>query len=136
QKQIAIPALLSDSDGDGIPDDWELHGYTRNGHFVDLPGMGANPNHKDIFVEIDYMTGHRPSQSGVIAKIHDAFARVPNSLFSIPNPDGLDGITLHVNVDHEIPHIDQLGSNNNGIYDWTDFEHIKQANFDDALSVS
>src|SRR5262249_11865840 len=37
-----------DSDGDGIPDSWERFGYFFNGKFVDLPAMGADPNHKDI----------------------------------------------------------------------------------------
>jgi hypothetical protein len=124
-----------DSDGDGLPDDWEINGYIYNGTFVDLPSMGANPNHKDIFIEIDYMTGHRPRQTA-IDMIRDAFARVPNSLFAIPNPDGADGITLHVNVDDEFPHADQLGTNNGDGYNWTEFEAVKLLHFDEALSLS
>ena len=29
---------------------------------VDFPAMGANPKHKDIFVEMDYMAGLLPSE--------------------------------------------------------------------------
>ena len=35
-----------DTDGDGTAD-------------LDLPAMGADPDHKDIFIEVDFMTGHR-----------------------------------------------------------------------------
>lgn len=133
---VMVERTLIDSDGDGIPDEWELHGYTYNRHFVDLPAMGAKANHKDIFVQVDYMTGHRPDQAGVIDVIRNSFARVPNSMFAIPNPDGLDGITLHVNVVHELPHVDQLGSNNGNSYNWSDFDAIKRMNFDEAVSLS
>jgi hypothetical protein len=126
---------LVNSDGDGLPDDWETSGYFLDGQFVDLPAMGASPDHKDVFVEIDYMTGHRPSQAA-IDMVTAAFAKVPNSLFAIPNPDGSDGITLHVNIDEEIPHADQLGATGQNGYDWTDFDLIKQAHFNRASSLS
>jgi probable HAF family extracellular repeat protein len=46
-----------DTDGDGLCDAWEKYGYTdpNTGKFVDLPAMGADPMHKDIFVQADYM---------------------------------------------------------------------------------
>jgi len=131
----AIVDVKVDSDGDGLPDDWEINGYTFNGVFVDLPAMGANPDHKDIFVEIDYMTGHRPRQAAIDI-VRDAFARVPNNLFAIPNPDGADGITLHVNIDDEFPHADQLGTNSSGNYNWTEFDNVKFSHFSEALSLS
>lgn len=131
----AIIDVKVDSDGDGLPDDWEINGYTYNGQFINLPAMGADPNHKDILVEVDYMTGHRPDQSA-IDMVRDSFARVPNSLFAIPNPDGTDGITLHVNIDEELPHIDQLGTNSAGGYNWTEFDVIKHGHFNEALSLS
>lgn len=51
---------LTDSDSDGLPDDWEINGIDRDNDGVidvDLPAMGADPNVKDIFVEADWMVG-------------------------------------------------------------------------------
>jgi len=47
----------TDTDGDGLPDVWEMYGITYNGEFLDLPAMGADPNIPDVFVEIDYKSG-------------------------------------------------------------------------------
>lgn len=124
-----------DSDGDGIPDDWELHGYTFNGVFVNLPTLGADPNHKDIFVQADFMTGHKPDQT-VINILQSAFASVPNSMFAVPNPDGKPGISLHVVVANELTHTDDLGTNNNGSYNWTAFDAMKLTHFPTELALS
>lgn len=40
---------LKDSDGDALPDDWEINGIDG----LDLPAMGADPYRKDIFVQAD-----------------------------------------------------------------------------------
>ena len=128
------PPSMADSDGDGIPDDWETHGYWHNGKFVDLPAMGANPNHKDVFVWIDYMTGHQPSQTDVLNAIQSSFARVSNSMFSIPNPDGQDGISLHLKLGKEVSHVTQLGTLTCGTYDWSAFDAVKLVNFPDELT--
>lgn len=48
-----------DSDGDGLLDDWERNGLDVNldGTIdLDLPALGADPLHKDLFVEVDAMT--------------------------------------------------------------------------------
>jgi len=53
-------ADLPDTDGDGIPDDWEMYGVDYDGDGIvdlDLPAMGADPNKPDVFVEIDWMEG-------------------------------------------------------------------------------
>jgi hypothetical protein len=136
----AIIDVKVDSDGDGLPDAWEISGYTYNGQFVDLPAMGANPNHKDIFVEIDYMVAgdhtHLPIAAG-ITTIQQSFADVPNALFAVPNPDGMNGITLHVHVDEALAHVDVLGTNDGaGNYNWTEFDAIKLAHFREELSLS
>ena len=53
----------SDSDEDGIYDDWEEYGVftegpeSEDGNFIDLPAMGADPEKPDIFVHLDYMYG-------------------------------------------------------------------------------
>lgn len=86
-----------DSDGDGLLDDWETNGVVVDGVFIDLPGMGANPNHKDLFVELDWRAGF-PPQRAEILKLKEAFAAAPVDAGGIPNPDGLPGITLHVDT--------------------------------------
>ena len=47
-----------DSDGDGLPDDWEINGVDTNHDGVidlNLSAMGADPNVPDIFIEADWM---------------------------------------------------------------------------------
>lgn len=47
-----------DSDGDGLPDDWEINGVDVNHDGVidlNLAAMGADPNVPDIFIEADWM---------------------------------------------------------------------------------
>ena len=87
------PVPSPDSDGDGLPDDWEMNGLDvdRDGTIdLDLPAMGADPQHKDIFIEIDAMTNHRLQQAAIDEVVH-AFRLAP-----VSNPDGNDGIALHV----------------------------------------
>jgi probable HAF family extracellular repeat protein len=98
-----------DTDGDGLCDDWEKYGYTdpKTGAFVNLPRMGADPMHKDIFVQADYMVNsdviicdkdyvcefahtHKPNPDAMNMVIN-AFANAP-----VENPDGLTGITIHI----------------------------------------
>lgn len=85
---------LTDTDGDGLPDLWETSGVTVDGVFVDLPAMGADPNHKDLFVEADFMRdgvhSHQPEQEA-LRIVMQAFATAP-----VPNPDGTPGIWIHI----------------------------------------
>ncbi|MCB0211951.1 MAG: choice-of-anchor L domain-containing protein [Anaerolineae bacterium] len=137
---------LADTDGDGLLDDWETDGLTVSSagvnEFVDLPAMGADPKHKDVFVEIDYMVGgghsHQPTAAG-IANIVDAFDNAP-----VTNPDGTTGIHLHVDYGatapltwgtdatwgalsnaEALPHQTNLGTCT-GFYNWDAFDVIKQ----------
>jgi hypothetical protein len=51
-----LSTTVQDSDGDGLLDVWENNqGYTDavSGQWVPLPG--ANPNYKDLFVELDWL---------------------------------------------------------------------------------
>jgi len=86
-----------DTDGDGLYDSWEQNGIDGdNDGDIDLVLTGADWQHKDIFVEVDYMPGLRP-YSGAINDVKTAFAKAP-----IQNPDNRNGINLHVIVDQEI----------------------------------
>ena len=50
-----------DADCDGLSDAWELiDRYTEDGTGINVALPGADPNHKDIYVEIDYMSHHIP----------------------------------------------------------------------------
>jgi hypothetical protein len=86
-----------DSDGDGIPDYWETNGVYVRGQYLDLPGMGADPNHKDLFVHYDFEEGHVLG-TGVFDDMQAVFNSAPLS-----NPDGKDGVTLHVESGATIP---------------------------------
>jgi len=59
--------------------------------------MGANPMHKDLFVELDWRPGFEPRRAEV-AQWKAAFAAAPVNAGGIPNPDGLPGINLHIDT--------------------------------------
>lgn len=97
---VVVPGQLTDRDGDGLFDKWETDGVDINlDGIVDLVLPGADPDHKDIYVEIDALAGFEPSPAA-LAKVRAAFAEVPNSL--LYNPDGKPGIRLHTIVDESI----------------------------------
>ena len=72
-----------DTDGDALSDKIEVLGllFQGSGVLVDLPSMGANPCHKDVFLQYDYEAGARVD-SGVVQNVIAAYRR--------------KGITLHV----------------------------------------
>lgn len=106
---------MTDTDGDALPDCWESAGIDYDGDGVidlDLPALGANPEHKDIFVEVDAFDcsaggdcamsdahSHVP-MPGAIQDVVDAFANAT----TVGNPDGSTGIHLVVQVDETLPH--------------------------------
>ncbi|GAA5108741.1 hypothetical protein [Nocardia iowensis] len=103
-----------DTDGDALPDEWEKNGYDANGDGkidVDLPKMGANPNHKDIFVEMDYMNG-RLATGAALDRIVKVFADAP-----VNNPDNRPGITLHLDAGNARGATYDLGGGNQVPYD-------------------
>ena len=93
---IIFSTTVQDSDKDGLLDYWETNGFTdvATGEFVNLPAMGADPNVKDLFVQIDYMKGadghsHLPSKKA-LDMVASAFASGP--------VDGGKGIHVHFDV--------------------------------------
>jgi len=100
-----VSGNLKDVDGDNIPDDWEEKGVDVNNDGkvdMNLSARESTPLHKDIFLEVDYMKFHLP-YSQVIPKVVEAFGKAP-----VCNPDGSNGVRLHVQLDQEIPHQDTL----------------------------
>ncbi|WP_323674757.1 hypothetical protein [Halorubellus sp. PRR65] len=79
----------SDTDGDGLDDGVEA---ADSG-----PLARADPLARDVFLELDYMRGHRPNATA-ISLVVDEYANAP-----IANPDGSTGISLHVAVDDAVP---------------------------------
>ena len=134
-----------DSDGDGLPDAWELHGVTvdtaAGPRFIDLPAMGADPAKPDIFLHVDWMAGaehdQRPSPAA-IRLVVEAFANSP-----YVSPTGSVGIALHVDSGPDsalaepgitwgplsrarvLPWQKNLGTAAKGSYDWGAFDAIK-----------
>jgi murein DD-endopeptidase MepM/ murein hydrolase activator NlpD len=113
-----------DKDGDGLFDSWETAGIHMNDDGVvdlNLPALGANPDRKDLFIEIDWMAdgthSHRP-MAGVSQTVINAFADAP-----VTNPDGTSGINLHIDESNGVPHQNELAV-------WAGFDTIKATNFD------
>ena len=111
--------IEKDTDLDGLPDHWEMNGidFDEDGTVdLDLPVLGADWEHKDVFLEVDYMNTHKPNQEA-IDDVINAFSNAP-----VNNPDGINGINLHVLIDDALPFKDLLSS-------WGEFRNIKAANF-------
>ncbi|MCR9165333.1 MAG: hypothetical protein ACE37F_24005 [Nannocystaceae bacterium] len=93
----------ADTDRDGIPDGAEVLGIDAWPAPQYLPMYGADPLHKDVFVEVDH---------------HDDLATLPldeddvleiNAIFSdgsevdLQNPDGLPGVRVHMDIGTPCP---------------------------------
>ncbi len=130
-----------DTDGDALPDCWELFGYDHNNDGtvdVNLPALGAHELRKDVFVEIDWMTespthDHRPTAAALDIVVA-SFAAAP-----VTNPDGSTGIDLHLDYGqgglwtggNSLAHQNRILSPdpmNSSVIIWTDFDNIKNAN--------
>ena len=90
-----------DTDGDGIPDGWEVFGHEG----VDYAGLGCDPLHKDLLVELDY---EEYVDQGVKHSAHptpqiEAALEAFYAGLALPNPDGAPGIALHLVDDSVLP---------------------------------
>ncbi len=100
-----VQASNPDSDQDGLLDHWESQGIDidRDGQRdLDLAAMGADPQRKDIFLEVDWLAPRKSGSQvfwrnepspGVMQRLVEMFASAP-----VTNPDGSKGITLHVDA--------------------------------------
>jgi uncharacterized repeat protein (TIGR01451 family) len=92
---VSVISQGGDADGDGLLDGWEKNGLDTNGDSVidvNLPAMGANPLHKDLFLELDSEAGQAPTRAGIQA-MKRAFAAAP-----FLNLDNTTGINLWVDT--------------------------------------
>ncbi len=98
----------TDTDGDALLDCWETNGIDWDGdgtidlQLYDVNGDGtiqasedADLNHKDIYVEVDWMDQHQPNNAS-LNDVTNSFANAP-----VSNPDGTRGIRLHIQTNEQ-----------------------------------
>lgn len=115
--------IEKDTDGDALPDTWETRGVDWNKDDkidLKLPDMGARYDHKDIFVEVDYME-NRPFVLPAQRDVERAFSNAPVDI-----PKGID---LHIEVDEVIPYKEDLNLDNS----WTEFYELKEQYYGTGL---
>jgi hypothetical protein len=108
----SLAADARDTDGDGISDHWEVLGRRDAWPHQPLPLMGADPRHKDLFVEFDFMqrspgeaevkmsaanarrfVAYYGDQVGVVSPARQAYRAA-----TLRNPDGKAGIRAHLDI--------------------------------------
>lgn len=116
--EFNIQGGFTDMDGDGIPDLWEENGADSDcdGEVdIDFPAFGAQPDHKDIFIEMDYDAGNPPPLQAVL-DVKEAFAKAPIDAGGVSNPDGTPGINLWIDtgglMEGGVPVGENLGGGN------------------------
>jgi hypothetical protein len=87
-----VDVSFEDSDGDGLNDEWEVGGVREGTEWLDLKSMGADPEHKDLFIQMD-SSDETKFPDDVLHDIRLILDNVP-----ISNPDGHNGIHLHLDT--------------------------------------
>ena len=107
---IVFRTTVQDTDGDGLIDAWEKSPPPidpTGTPLPDLASMGATPDHKDLFVQIDFMQAAEGTKYGDVAKhahthlpAAEALASVAQAFGAAPvgNPDKKNGIRVHLDV--------------------------------------
>ncbi len=125
---------MIDSDADGLADAWEEYGIDVDGDAdekKDFMLPGAQPFHKDVYVEVDAMKTQAPQPLPVVEEpvlppgyatgtyldlVIASFMQAPQA--DVNNPDGKDGVNLHIELDEtNIP----LQAYTTGLNGFTDF---------------
>lgn len=136
---ISTLSTSGDWDGDGLLDYWETVGVNMDTDpdiELDLPGWGATPDHKDLFVEYDVEDDAEfdiDVKSG-LSQVQLAFRRAPVDAGGTANPDGRPGIRLWI----DSPETIRLPGSTAGEFVSTPsvcgvddgFYRVKRANFD------
>jgi len=110
----AEPELVAntrDTDGDGLSDGDEVFGVDDSAHPQYLSRWGADPMHKDVFVEVD-RRDPASSQPTFSAAQYDlvSLAYGGGDALDLRNPDGLPGINVHVDAGVD-PTAEELAAN-------------------------
>ncbi len=92
---------LSDRDGDSLPDNWEINGLDTDGDGVidlHIEKMGADPDVKDVFVEVDWMV--RPRKTFLWFTVEEELSYAPESdaMRLVYNSFKNHGINLHIDA--------------------------------------
>ena len=105
---VPVQAGAADADLDGLPDKWETRPKKKNGKrgkpkgpLKNLVKLGAKPNHRDVFVEVDVASNvnRRTAIScGELDELVAAYEAAP-----LMNPDGTTGIRLHIDAGIDCP---------------------------------
>ena len=121
-----------DTDDDGLLDSWEIVGIDINNDGtvdLDLPAMGARPNRKDFFVEVDYMATNSHNHRPIIdCPINASCIVFPQSLDIVSAVFQVQNINLDITIDEAVPEIEPIRfiSDGPGIAD--DFNDLKWGN--------
>jgi hypothetical protein len=106
------PACVGDKDADALCDNWETGGIDFDADGTpDETLPSANPNHPDIYVEVDYQPGNKPALRALY-NLRRAFELAPKP------------INLRLEVDEELPAggaIDTDGRSFGSLNDAVDF---------------
>jgi hypothetical protein len=90
---LPADAASMDSDGDNLLDSWERSGYDANADGiidVDLPALGADPDHRDVLLELDVMDNIQfPPGPDVFNGLREVYRSAP-----VLNPLSDSGINL------------------------------------------
>ena len=87
-----------DTDGDGIPDSWEVFGRTLGDDHTELSRYGATPSHKDIFIEVDREPGQTAMSKADLDLIFRIYSEGSGSSQFLNNPNGQGGMRMHIDI--------------------------------------
>lgn len=100
-----VRATRTDADVDGLMDHWELEGVDADGDGftdLDLPALGATPDYKDVFLEVDWCADRRTGGQAPWSNVFPPYtAQGMAEMFRtapVDNPNGRRGIRLHVDA--------------------------------------
>ena len=132
--QYAMPvnAATIDSDGDDLPDSWELNGYDADGDRtidIDLKALGADPYRPDVFVEVDIMNSlANVPGAAVWTAVRTAFANAP-----VINPSTNNGINVTLDTSGSVPFWQTVNLTGTDSTTFANFYTLKSTNFNNAV---
>jgi len=132
---------MVDTDGDALADAWEVPNggidIDEDGKIdLDVHALGTfntltvKPDHKDIFIETDFMFDLKTSKLYALSISDEDALRKAFDTAPVANADGLSGITLHLLDGGEDPYVDPIPAkkwrNADNSFDWPEeFFRIK-----------